>query len=146
MSKFDKHKNKHKEEFADDAKLTLREEKLDIAKDRERTGEVTLHKDIIEEHKMVDVPVEHEEVIVERRALNEHSDSPIRAEETYHIPTSKEEVHVDKHTMVTGEVEAHKKAFTETDRVDETLKHEEARMDVDGDPHLMKKDKHKFRH
>lgn len=143
MKKFDKdHKNKHKEEFADDAKLTLHEERLDIDKDRVKTGEVNLRKDVLEQHKSVDVPVTHDEVIIESRAFEEQSDTPISdKEETYHIPTSRDEVHVGKHTMVTGQVEAHKKEFTGTQKVDETLKKEEADIDADGHPRIKKKDK-----
>jgi uncharacterized protein (TIGR02271 family) len=82
-------------EFAEDAKLLLRKEELDIAKDKVKSGEVSLHKEIIEEHKSVDVPVTHEEVIVERKAFDhEPSDSPIGSEETMHIPVSEEHVEV----------------------------------------------------
>ena len=153
MSKRDKdRKNKErkiknnenfKEEYADDAKMVLREERLDIDKDRVNTGEVTLHKDIIEEQQSVDVPLTNEEVIIEKRALNEDSDTPIGSEETWHIPTSKEEVRAGKHTVVTGEVEAHKKASEETHKVDETLKKEKARVDKEGHPKVTAKEKDK---
>ena len=138
---FDKdRKNNHKEEFAEDAKLTLREERLDVDKDRVKTGEVNLRKDVIEQHKSVDVPVSHEEVVIESRAMNEHSDSSISGEEeTYHIPTSRDEVRVDKHTMVTGQVEAHKQEFHGKEKVDETLRKEEADIDAEGHPRINKK-------
>ena len=141
-----KNKNKHKEEHADDAQMFIREERLDISKDRVKTGEVTLHKDIIDEHKMVDVPVSHDEVIVEKMSLNEDSDTPIGKEETWHIPTSKEEVRVGKHTVVTGEVDAHKKSFEESEKVDETLKKEKARVDVEGHSRVISKEKNKYHH
>jgi uncharacterized protein (TIGR02271 family) len=144
--KIDKAKGKHKEEYADDAKLSLREERLDIDKDRVQTGEVDLHKDVIEERKMVDVPVSREEVVIEKRALNKHSDTEIGEEETYHIPTSKDEIDVDKHTMVTGQVEAHKKNFKDKRTVDEKLKREEADIDVEGNPKVHNKGKNKFSH
>jgi uncharacterized protein (TIGR02271 family) len=131
-------------EFAEDASLQLHEEELDIAKDRVRTGEVTLHKDIVEEHKAVDVPVTHEEVIVERKALDHrHSDSPIGKEETIHIPVSEERVEAGKHTEITGEVTAHKKPFKEMKHVDQKLKKEVADVDVDGNPKTISKNKDK---
>ena len=135
--------DKHKEEYADDAELTLHEERMDIDKDRVKTGELSLHKDVIEEHKSVDVPVSHEEVIIERRALNEHSNTPIGEEETYHIPTSRDEIDVDKHTMVTGQVEAHKETVEGSRTVDQTLRREEANVDAKGNPHAKKKE---YRH
>ena len=137
----DKFKDKNKEEFAEDAKMVLREERLDIDKDRVGTGEVSLHKDILEEHKNVDVPVSHDEVIVEKRAFNADSDSPVGREETWHIPTSKDEVNVGKHTVVTGEVEAHKKAFKDKENVDEILKKEKARVEKEGHSNVIFKDK-----
>ena len=46
----------------DDAKLLLRKEELDIDKNRVQTGEVEFSKEIIEEQKIVDVPVTREEL------------------------------------------------------------------------------------
>ncbi len=144
----DKDKGEFKEEYSDDARMVLREERLDVGKDRVNTGEVSLHKDILEENKQVDVPVTHEEVIINQKALNEDSDAPVGSEETWHIPTSKDEVRVGKHTVVTGEVEAQKKEFQQTNKVDESLKKEEARIDTEGHPKVISKDKNKdkFKH
>ncbi len=134
-------------EFARDADLLLHEEEMDIAKDRQQTGEVSLHKDIIEEQQSVNVPVTHEEVIVERKALDHrHSDHPIGKEETFHIPVSEERVEVGKHTEITGEVSAHKKAFEDMKHVDEKLKKEVADVDVDGKPKIISKNRDKGHH
>ena len=142
-----KDEGKFKEEYGNDANMVLREERLDVDKDRVNTGEVVLHKDILEEQKNVDVPVTHEEVIINKKSLNEDSDVPIGSEETWHIPTSKDEVRVGKHTVVTGEVEAQKKASEATNRVDETLKKEKARVDTEGHPKVISKEKDdKFKH
>jgi uncharacterized protein (TIGR02271 family) len=141
-----KKKDRHKEEFASDAHLNLREERLNIDKERVRTGEVNLGKDVIEERKKVDVPVTREEVVIEKRAMNEPSDTSIRGNETYHIPTSQDEIHVDKETMVTGQVQAHKKASRDTRTVDEKLKREEADIETEGHPHVKDKDKNKYKH
>jgi uncharacterized protein (TIGR02271 family) len=122
----------------DHAAMRLREEKLDVSKHSVRTGEVTLHKDVIEETQSVDVPVTHEEVIVERRALNGvPSDEPIGEEETIRIPVSEERVDVDKDTIVTGEVALRKRVVEETERVTDTVRREEAHVEVDGDPDVV---------
>ncbi|MGH4119038.1 DUF2382 domain-containing protein [Clostridium sp.] len=47
-----------KEVIDDAAKLTLRKEELDISKSRVQKGDVEIGKEIIEEVKRVDVPVE----------------------------------------------------------------------------------------
>lgn len=122
----------------DDAKLLLRKEELDIGKSRVQTGEVEFSKEIIEEQKIVDVPVIHEEVVIERRTLNnEKSDSPISNEETIRIPVSEERVNVDKHTVITGEISAHKRDIEDVKHVDETLRREEARVNKIGNPDVV---------
>lgn len=138
-----RNKDEYREEFADDASMTLRKEDLDIAKDRMRAGEVAMSKDIVEEHKIVDVPVSHEEVVIERKAFNEQSDRAIdpKDHDMIHIPLSKEEVRVGKHTEVIGEVTAHKRAVEETRHVDEVLMREEGHVDYDGDPRFISKGK-----
>ncbi|WP_309122941.1 YsnF/AvaK domain-containing protein [Paenibacillus sp.] len=123
-------------EFAaeDDATLRLREEELEIRKDRVTTGEVVLHKDIVEEQQRVAVPVAHDEVVIERRVLD-HSPSsePIAEEETVHIPVTAERVDVDKRTVVREEISAHKREIEETECVDEVLHKEVAHVETDGD-------------
>lgn len=119
----------------ENAKLLLRKEELNIDKNRVQTGEVEFGKEIIEEQKTVDVPVTREEVVIERRTLNnEQSDSPITGEETIRIPVSEERVEVDKRTVVTGEVSAHKHSIEDTKHIDETLRREEARINKVGNP------------
>jgi uncharacterized protein (TIGR02271 family) len=137
---FDTEEDK-KETTEDAGKLQLRKEELDIKKNRVKTGEVELSKEIVEEQKTVDVPVTREEVVIERRSLNnEATDSPISDEETIHIPVSEEQVDVDKHTVITGEVSAHKREVEETKRIDESLKREEARLRTSGDVDIVDDD------
>jgi uncharacterized protein (TIGR02271 family) len=127
-----------KEKKDDTAKLILHKEKLDIAKTRVQKGDVEIGKEILEEQKRVDVPVSREEVVIERRSLNnEASDSPITSEETIKIPVSEEKVNVDKHTVVTGEILAHKREIEDTAHIDETLKREEAHINKDGDANII---------
>ncbi|SHJ01514.1 YsnF/AvaK domain-containing protein [Desulfosporosinus lacus] len=122
----------------EEAKLLLRQEELDISKSRVQTGEVEFGKEIIEEQKIMDVPVLREEIVIERRTLNnEQSDSPITSEETIRIPVSQEKVDVGKRTVITGEVIAHKHDIEETKHIDETLKREEARIKEFGNPDVI---------
>lgn len=118
--------------------MELRQEELDVHKDRVKTGEVQLHKDIIAEEKTVHVPVSHEEVVIERRSFDaEAADEPIGREETIRIPVSEDRVHVDKHTVVTGEVSMHKREVQETHEVKDTVRREEAHVEVEGDPAIV---------
>lgn len=129
-----------KKKDKDEGRLTLHKEELDINKNRVQKGEVELSKEIVEEQKTVDVPVTHEEVVIERRSIdNEASDTPISDEETIRIPVSEEKINVDKHTVITGEVSAHKREVEETEQVDEKLKREEARINTNGDANIIDK-------
>ncbi|AKN31202.1 hypothetical protein Ccar_10200 [Clostridium carboxidivorans P7] len=129
-----------KKKDKDEGRLTLHKEELDINKSRVQKGEVELSKEIVEEQKTVDVPVTHEEVVIERRSIdNEASDTPISDEETIRIPVSEEKINVDKHTVITGEVSAHKREVEETEHVDEKLKREEARINTNGDAEIIDK-------
>lgn len=122
----------------DAAKLCLKKEELDIAKNRVQKGDVEIGKEIIEERKKVDVPVKREEVVIERRSLNNQaSDSPITSEETIKIPVSEEKVNVGKHTVISGEISARKREIENTEHIDETLKREEALINKTGDANVI---------
>lgn len=137
----EKEERDEKVEAVDDKKLLLRQEELDISKNRVDTGEVTLSKEIVEEQKEVDVPVMHEEVVIERRAIDhEMTDSQIGEEETIHIPVSEERVEVGKHTVVTSEVSAYKREIDQTQHIEEKLRREEARVNTTGDPNIVNDD------
>lgn len=138
---FEKHDDdikKETKETADATKLSLRKEELDIAKSSVQKGEVEFGKEIIEEQKTVDVPVTREEVVIERKSLNnEASDSPITDEQSIRIPVNEEKVHEDKHTVVIGEISAHKRAIEDTVHIEETLKREEAQINKIGNPDVV---------
>lgn len=127
-----------KETSKDTAKLSLRKEELDIGKSRVQKGDVEIGKEIVEERKKVDVPLKREEVVIERRTLNNQaSDSPITSEETIKIPVSEEKINVDKHTVITGEISAHKHDVENIAHIDEPLKREEAHINKNGDANVI---------
>ncbi len=77
----DKHRDESSEHDksrdVDEKSMKLRREELDIAKNRVDIGKVEFGKEIIEEQQTVHVPVSHDEVIIERRTINEPSERPI---------------------------------------------------------------------
>ncbi len=115
--------------------LRLREEVLNVNKMRVQAGEVRLHKEVVEEQKTVNVPVTHEEVVIERRPVTGApvDNTPIGQDETIRIPVSEEQVTVTKTPVVTGEVAIGKQAVQETQQVTDTVRREEARVDRQGD-------------
>ncbi|KSU84505.1 conserved domain-containing protein [Fictibacillus enclensis] len=119
----------------EERRMKLREEQLEIDKRREQTGEVNVNKNVIEEHQSVDVPVEHEEVYVERRPVNDtdRTDAgPIGDNEEIRVPLTEERLEVNKKPVVSEEIVVGKKKVTENQRVDETTRREEADIDRDG--------------
>jgi uncharacterized protein (TIGR02271 family) len=115
-------------------RLTLREEQLQVYTQPVQTGEVGLHKEVVSEQQSIDVPVTHEEVYIERRAgSGQVSDAPIGEGESIRVPVSAEQVQVNKQTVETGEVAIGKRAVQETQQVSETVRHEEARVERQGD-------------
>lgn len=129
-------------EFAsEEAHMDLREEQLDIDKERVQTGDVVLHKDIVEEEQTVNVPISHDQVVIESRAVDhEPTDEPITEEETVHIPVTAEQIDVDKHTVVTGEISAHKRSVQETEQVRDVLHKEVAEVEEHGDTDIIRED------
>lgn len=115
-------------------RLKLREEQLLIQKQQVETGEARLRKDVVSEQQSIDVPVTHEEVYVERRpGSGQPSDTPIgESGETYRVPVREEQVTVDKQTVATGEVAIGKRQFQDTQRVSDTVRHEEAHVESSG--------------
>ena len=116
--------------------LKLREEQLDVNRHRVQTGEVEVKKDVVEEEKTVNVPIKHEEVYVERRAVDRNeadTTGPIGDDETIRVPIVEEKVEVTKKPVVSEELVIGKKQVTETQQVTENVKREEAKVKKEGD-------------
>jgi uncharacterized protein (TIGR02271 family) len=82
------------------------------------------------ETKTVEVPITHEELIVERRPASESITSisdlkpPVISKEEIKIPLKKEEVEVKKEPYVKEEVVLKKRRVTETKTITEEVKSE----------------------
>lgn len=127
----------------DEEKLRLHEERLNVDKERVQTGEVNVGKHVVEETQSIEVPVEREEVYVERRPVNEETtagsldkDSGLSGDayqegENIHIPVSEERVEVTKKDVVAEEIVVGKRKVQDTETVNETVRREEADIDED---------------
>ena len=114
--------------------MRLREEELRARKTPVETGQVELHKEVVSEQRTIDVPVTREEVVVERHPVGPRpADRPIGEGEEIEIPVREEEVTLEKRPVVYEEVEVGKRPVTETERVTETVRREEARIEREGD-------------
>jgi uncharacterized protein (TIGR02271 family) len=119
----------------DTDRLQLREEQLDVEKERVQAGEVRLRKEVVTEQRNVEVPVTREEVVIERHAAtgDELADAAIGEDEEIRIPLMEEEVRVEKTPVVREEVSVRKRQVQDTERVSETVRREEARIESQGD-------------
>lgn len=117
----------------EEERLRLHEERLHVNKDRVQTGEVNVGKHVVESEQSIDVPVEREEVYVERRPVDEEvsgTDAAAYQEgDTIHIPLTEERVEVSKTDVVSEEIIVGKKKVQDTETVRETVRKEEADID-----------------
>ncbi len=115
-------------------RVRLREERLNVDKQPVQTGEARLRKDVVEEQQNIDVPVNREEVVVQRQAYGEDrpTDLPVGQDETIRVPVSEEQVNVNKQTVETGEVGIGKRVVQDKQRVSDTVRREEAHLETNG--------------
>jgi uncharacterized protein (TIGR02271 family) len=119
-----------------DRKIELREEELHAHKRPVEVGEVTVRKEVVTEHKTVEVPVRREEVVVERHAATGRAHAgEIREGEEIRVPVMKEEVIVEKQPVVKEEVVVGKRTVHDTERVAGEVKKEQVRVERQGDVH-----------
>jgi uncharacterized protein (TIGR02271 family) len=120
---------------AEDISIPVHKEELDVLKREVQAGEVRVKKDVIEEEKVMDVPVRRERVRVERRDVS--PDRPAMGasfqEETVVVPLRAEEVEVRKRAVVDEEVVIHKDDIEEERRVAESVRREDVSIRTDGD-------------
>lgn len=118
----------------DEQTIKLQEEQLNVDTTEVQTGEVNVSKRVTEETKTIEVPVEHEEIVVKRHKVTDGtlSDGDIADEEIV-IPISEDQIHVTKKPVVTEEVTIGKEKVEETKQVSETVRKENLDVDTDGD-------------
>ena len=110
-----------------DREIQLRAERLVINKHRVQHGEARVRKEIVTEMKSFDVPVSHEELVIERHAVTDAGivdDAPI-TDATIRIPLTEERVTISKETLVTEEVEVGTCRVEDVEHVTDTVRHEE---------------------
>jgi uncharacterized protein (TIGR02271 family) len=108
-------------------RIQLREEELQAHKQPVETGEVRVRKEVVTEHRTLEVPVQREEVVIERQAPTGEHIEEIR------IPVSEEQVTVEKRPVVKEEVTVGKRVVQGTERVGGEVHREEVRVEREGD-------------
>ena len=118
--------------------IQVKEERLHAEKRPVETGEVTVRKEVHTETKTLEVPVQREEVVIERtpvhgRAATEGvAAGDIREGEQIRVPVREEQVNVSKEPVVTEEVKVGKRVVQDTERVSGEVRKEEVKVDQTG--------------
>lgn len=121
-----------------EAKLQLHEEQLDIVKKWMQTKDVTIHKEVLTEEKTITVPVTREELVIEKKLLDEESPNKTDGNrEVIRIPISEERIEVTKHSVVLQDIEIYKRQFQENKYIQETLKKEKLHLEITGNPKVI---------
>lgn len=123
---------------ADAEEMVAHEERLKVGTEQREAGQVRLHKRVRTENQSVDVPVQREELVVEREKVDPNSAEARSAgqiDEAGHqeevVTLREERPVVDKETVATEKVNVGKRTVQDTETVSGEVRKEE--IDVDGD-------------
>lgn len=114
--------------------IRLQGEFLRIHKERVQRGEVRLRKEVATETQRMDVPVRHDELVVERVAPSGEATpaTPLGSGEEVRVPLSEERVTVEKTPAVTEEVRVGTRQVETNEPVSEQVRREELRVEEKG--------------
>lgn len=120
----------------DEESIELKEERLEIDKEKEKTGEVHVGKRVVEDTETVEVPVEREEVTIERKPATDKKTRDGNIDDTEDedivIPVEEEKAKPKKETDVVEEVEVKKETKLDSETVGDTVRREELEVDEEG--------------
>ena len=116
----------------DELRIPVMEEELTATVRPAEAGAVRIEKRIVEEDRVLEVPVTDEQIRVERRIV----DRPVGANETQafeeiviDVPLSSEQVDLQKQARVSEEIVVSKEAVQRTEQVSDTVRREEVYVD-----------------
>jgi len=116
-------------------RLELLGETLRIHKERVQKGAVNLRKEVVSERQNVEVPVTREEVVIDRHPVQgrEASRTSFESGKEIRVPVTEEQVRVEKRPTVREEVSVGKREVQNTKTVSDDVRHEELRVDKEGE-------------
>jgi uncharacterized protein (TIGR02271 family) len=115
--------------------MELLGETLRVNKERVQRGEVTLRKETVSEKQNIEVPVQREELVIERHPAQSgrQPSSSFNEGKEIRVPLSEEQVKVEKRPVVREEVEVAKRNVQGTKNVTDTVREEKLKVDKEGD-------------
>lgn len=118
----------------DEIHIPVMEEELTATVRPREAGEVRIEKRVVEEDRVLDVPVTEEQIRVERRVVDrpvDAADVDAFEEIVVEVPLHEETVDVQKHARVKEDIVVSKEAVQHTERVADTVRREEVFVDDD---------------
>ena len=115
---------------AEDVTLRLREERLDVWKERVVTGDVAIRREVVEDKRTIEVPVRREEVVIERTTAAPDGATT----ETIRIPVKEERVDIVKTPVDLEEVSVYTRPVEERQEAKAIVRREELRIESIGRP------------
>lgn len=110
------------------------EEQLHVGKERQETGRARLRKYVVTENESVDVPLEREEVRVERTPLSgTEATAGTIGEEDVEVTLHEERPVVAKETVGVEKVGLEKETVRDTERVDAEVRKEQVEVETDAE-------------
>ena len=118
----------------DDASVVRHEERLKVGTQESETGRARLRKYVVTDHETVDVPVEREEVTVERTPIRDGQvGTGTIGEEEVEVSLHEERPVVEKETVAVEEVGLNKETVRDTQRVEADVRKEQVDVETDTD-------------
>jgi len=114
--------------------IEVKEERLHAEKRPVDAGEVRVRKEVHTENKSIEVPVQREEVVIERTPVHGRAATEgLAPGEEIRIPVREERVDVSKDVEVVEEVNVGKRVVQDTEKVSGQVRKEEVKVDQTGD-------------
>ncbi len=121
----------HPQQYKEETNVPLKEERLNVS-NKTSTTQHTIRKEPVTEKKTIEVPITHEELIVEKRPPKDSSSSsaqgPVKLKTEIKVPLMREEVEVTKEPFLKEEIVVKKKSITETRTVSDSVTKERINM------------------
>lgn len=116
----------------------IKEEQLDIAKKWIQTGDVKIHKEIFSEEKNFTIPIQREELVIEKKSMASDTSTDEDSEtQIIRIPLSEEQVEFSKHKVILEDISIYKQQIKDVQHIEETLKKEKPKIQISGSPNVI---------
>ena len=119
--------------------IPLAREELEVGKRKVETGRVRIHKVVREHEELIDTPLMHEEIDVQRVPVNRELDAPAQPRQegdVLIVPVVEERLVVQKRLVLVEELHVRRRAVERPHQQRVVLRSEEAMVERGSDPEV----------